>query len=160
MTASFNEISIRGRLAYGASCLENALQHFNIEDDLLHKKVLPQIWAFTSSFDLANWDASVRQIDPVCILDDHVPNNALQILYSNLPAIIVEMISDVIEIGTGNLYGGTSDNSLFSMKPLLRVINACKANHIKLPDLDPFKKSSFEEAHGWGLAREKNFFGL
>jgi hypothetical protein len=134
MTSSFKEISIRGRLAYGVSCLENAFKHFNIESDLLKKEVLPEIWAFTSSSDLANWDTSVRRIDPVCVLDDTVPNNPLQKLYRSLPTSIVEMISDVIEIGTGNLYGGTSGNSPFSIEPLLRIVKTCKMCHIKLPD--------------------------
>jgi hypothetical protein len=158
MTDSFNEISIRGRLAYGVSCLENALLHFNIQNDLLEKEVLPRIWSFASSSDLTAWDDSVKEIDPVCILDNNSPGSRLQKLYRSLPTIIIEMISDVIEIGAGNLYGGTTGYSPFSMKPLLRVIKTCKMNHISLPQLEPFKRSSFEEMHGWGFEREKSFF--
>ena len=164
MTDSFQEISIRGRLAYGVTCLESVLKHYGIKNELLDEIVLPSIWAFTSSRDLGAWDNSINKIDPNNLLGDSViisssnAENPLKRLYQSLPDFIVEMISNVIEIGTANLYGGTQQGSPHSLKPLKNVIQACKMNNVTLPDITPFKKSLFEEYHGWGHERERNFF--
>jgi len=136
------EISIRGRLAYGVSCLQNALLHFGIQYDLL-ESVLSQIWEFTSSKNLEEWDQSINKVDPICILEEDKPTDPLLLVYQALPFEIVSMISDVIEIGAGNLYGGTADHSPFSLNPLLRVIEKCITLKIRLPELDSFKKSPF-----------------
>ena len=151
------EISIRGRLAYGASCLEHAIQHFGIMDDSINE-VLSQIWEFTSSKDLGEWDQSMSKVDPACILNENKPSDPLLLLYQALPSDIIDMISDVIEIGAGNLYGGTSDHSPYSLEPLIRVIERCVTLKLRLPELDSFKKSPFSEEHGWGLERDKCFF--
>ena len=155
---NLREISIRGRLAYGASCLENAIRYFDVKDDLLEKEVLSRIWAFTSSSDLSEWDKSVTEIDPVYVLHENRPSGPLKILYKTLPSDIPDLISDVIEIGAGNLYGGTGDYSPFSLNPLERVIIKCISLQIELPQLEPFKKSRFTEEHGWGIERDKSFF--
>jgi len=154
---SLKEISIRGRVAYGASCLENTLLHHGIQDDLL-ENILSRIWKFTNSTDLGEWDQLINKVDPVCILDENKPTDPLYLLYQRLPPDIVNMISDVIEIGTGNLYGSTDNYSPSSLEPLLRVIDKCVTLKIELPKLDSFKKSTFSEYHGWGLERDKSFF--
>ncbi len=151
------EISITGRLALGASCLENALTHFNISSDLLDSSI-SLIWEFTNSNDLGKWDESIREVDPCSVLDENNPQNPLLPLYKSLPHDIVEMMSDVIEIGTGNLYGGTGDYSHFTLRPLIKVIETCMKLEIPLPGLTPFRKSKFTEKDGWGITRNRSFF--
>jgi hypothetical protein len=154
---SLKGISIRGRLAYGASCLENALIHLGIQDDLL-EDVLSQIWQFTSSNDLGEWDQLINKVTPVSKLDENKPTDPLYLLYLDLSPDVVNMISDVIEIGAGNLYAGTDNYSPYSLEPLLRVIDRCLALKIELPVMDSFKKSPFSEKHGWGMERDKNYY--
>ena len=91
-------------------------------------------------------------------MDENETDDPLLLLYQSLPPDIVNVISDVIEIGAGNLYGGTGDHSLFSLEPLIRVIERCITLKIKLPELDSFKKSPFSEKHGWGFERDKSYF--
>src|SRR5687768_15520281 len=117
MINNFKEISIRGRLAYGVTCLEKALEQFNIKNDLIEKEVLPVIWEFTKSTDLAKWEESINKIDPL-----NEVSGPLKDLYGQLPSFIPEMISNVIEIGAGNLYGGTGEYSLSTLQPLKRVL--------------------------------------
>ena len=164
MIDSFKEISIRGRLAYGARCLENALAQYAINEKLLTQLLLPRIWEFTRSEDLSAWEQEINQIDPDVLLDAGAQRSmstqeaTLFQLYHSLPTFITEMISDVIEIGTANLYGGTGSYSVHSLKPLERVIQSCKSHNISLPDLAPFYKTRFEEEHGWGKERDQNFY--
>jgi hypothetical protein len=158
LESTLKKISIRGRLAYGATCLENALKHYGIKTDLLEKEVLPLIWAFTSSTNLSEWDDAINEIDPVCVLDENDHNDPLLELYQNLPPEVVDMISDVIEIGTRNLYGGTESYSPSTLETLNRIILKCMSLQINLPELEAFKKSSFSEYHGWGFERDRSFF--
>src|SRR5437763_11753190 len=91
---SFKEISIRGRLAYGATCLEHALAHHGIRHELVDSIVLSRIWTFTNSTDLGLWEESIKKIDPVCLFDDKRTSvlsdqeNALKQLYESMPNFI------------------------------------------------------------------------
>lgn len=78
----------------------------------------------------------VNEIDPVCILDDRslfgdfttLSNEEylqLNNIYLTIPDRILNTISEVIEIGAGNLYGGTGVHSDITLAALMAVINYC-----------------------------------
>lgn len=159
ITTEFYQISIRGRLAFGMTCLEKLVIALESDHPLLQTNVFPKIWEFTSSDDLSEWEENINEIDPVCVLDDEV-NTKLKELYNNLPKDIVSTIGDVISIGTENLYGGTNNNSPSTLEPLNSIIKRMIKLNIPLPDIMPFKKSSFSEFHGWGENRERNYYQL
>ena len=168
---TFKDVSIRGRLAYGAICLEQALAQFHIDHPLLHELVLARIWAFTSASDLGEWDEKIREVDPFIVVDSAPLNQEpepatlsrvtfkdLRDLYQNIPCEISCLISEVIEIGTANLYGGTGEYSTFTLEALKAVIQHCVSLKIPLPEIEPFKKSKFSEHHGWGSERPKEYY--
>ena len=68
------------------------------------------------------------------------------------------MVSWVIEIGRGNLYGGTGEFSEWSLNPTMEVLKIMERNNLSIPNLDRFEKSKFSKFHGWGIKREKSFF--
>lgn len=157
MTDNFNDISIRGRLAFGMTCLEKLVDNLNSDHPLLQTIVFPKIWQFTSTDDLAEWEQNIRDVDPVCVLDDNADSD-LKTLYDKLPKDIVSTIENVIEIGTANIYGGTGDNAPMTLEPLSSVINTMTKLEVPLPDIKPFKKSIFSEFHGWGDKQTRDFY--
>jgi hypothetical protein len=165
----FQDISIRGRLAYGMCCLEKMVDHFNSNNSLLTLLVFPKIWEFTSSSALDEWERYMNEIDPVCILDPQAtfrnfPSlnkktfDELALLYKTLPKVITETVSDVIQIGTANIYGGTNNNSPSTSKPLNRVIKSMQTQKILLPNIATFKKAVFNEFHGWGNENQRSYY--
>lgn len=141
-------------------CLEKTLQSLHVDNFLLKSLVLPKIWSFTESSHLDLWDKEINEIGPVCILNVTTPskNPELKELYINLPDEIAQQISDVIEIGTSNLYGGTGKDFPYTLKPLERVINRCKRLNVPLPDVFPISKAPFTEEHGWGKEQVKEYY--
>ncbi len=157
MTTEFNDISIRGRLAFGMTCLEKLVGSLNVEHSQLRTIVFPKIWEFTSTNDLGEWEQNIREVDPVCVLDSKTESD-LKTLYNKLPKDIVSTIENVIEIGTANIYGRTGDNSPLTLEPLSAVINTIIKLNVPLPDINSFKKSSFSEFHGWGDNQTRDYY--
>jgi hypothetical protein len=157
MTTEFQDISIRGRLAFGMACLEKLVDDLNSNHPLFQTIVFPKIWQFTSTDNLGEWEQNIRDVDPMCVLDDKADSD-LKVLYNKLPKDIVSTISDVIEIGTANIYGGTDNNSPMTLEPLNSVINTMTKLEIPLPDIQTFKKSSFNEFHGWGDNQTRDYY--
>lgn len=167
----FKDISIRGRFAYGAKCVELALAHCNIDHHLLHELVLPRIWSFTSALDLSEWDKEIREVDPFIVLDADLLMKEFQPatlsqevfrelrnFYQNIPEDISSLISEVIEIGTVNLYSGTGEYSAFTLNALEVVIQHSLSFKISLPETGSFMKSKFSEDLGWGFERPKEYY--
>ena len=171
MLDEFKDISIRGRLAYGMICLENALRQFGIKDELLDNIILPRIWEFTSSSHLDDWEIQINEIDPTCVLDVELTadtfdlttlsfNNYTKLLrlYKTLPNDIVELIADTIRIGVANIYAGTESYSPLTLVPLTDVFKTCKKIGLNLPSVETFKNSAFSESQGWGDERPREYF--
>lgn len=157
MTTEFNNISIRGRLAFGMTCLEKLVTYFNADHPLLRTVVFPKIWEFTSTDDLGEWEESINNVDPICVLDDSTESD-LKTLYKKLPKDLVSTIEDVICIGTLNMYGGTGTNSPSTLKPLNEVLKTMTKLKLPLPDIQTFKKSTFSESHGWGDNQTRDYY--
>lgn len=171
MINEFTEISIRGRLAYGALCLEETIRKLSISNELLHTLILPRIWDFTSLKDLSGWDERINEITPCCILEFEPVQEEFDCktisfetyqrvfdFYSSLPTDITDLIDYVIEIGTANLYGGTGEDSSYTLSPLSQVLDSCMKLGIELPLVEPFRKSKFSEFHGWGNEHLREYF--
>ena len=107
--AVLKELSIRARLAYGAYCLEIALNGYKEESCLV--KLIDKIWEFTLSSSLDDWQSEINDMSPHCILDptpgalddfNYMTKEeglALYEAYKKLPPFIVSIIDEVINIG-------------------------------------------------------------
>ena len=165
-----NDMSIRGRVAFCVTCIENAKEYFGIKSQQLDL-VISEIWAFTSSTNLSAWETTINEYAPHVILDKHPSNKPenynfitqneftqLKILYESIPQCLVEIIGDTIEAGACNIYGGTEEFSPCSLKYSLNVYSTMLENQLPLPDIKQFMMSPFSEEHGWGLPRPTSFW--
>jgi hypothetical protein len=70
--------------------------------------------------------------------------------YENLNADLIKLISETIEIGISNLYGGTGEYSKYSLIPTLEVYKIAEKIISKKPDVDNFVQFKYSESNGWG----------
>jgi hypothetical protein len=147
-------ISIRGRVAFGITCLEKLLNKWGVENNKI-TELLHVLWTFTSSTALDIWERDILSVLPE---DDSV--ESIHFGFGSLTEEQREDLSDliyyVIEIGRGNLYGGYVSD--FTSEPTIKVIEIVMKNEVKTPELHKFKKSSAQEGHGWGTPVEPEYF--
>ena len=151
----FEQISIRGRMAYGITCLENLCETWNIKNEKMNL-LIECLWTFTLSVHLVKWDEEIHSLLPD---NDEIETYANEFKYDNLNSVQQKVLSntiwDVIEIGQGNLYGAF--NSKFSLLPLMVVIETLEKQNIELPEITQFEKSKVSEHNGWGLPVDKSY---
>lgn len=148
---SIKSISIRGRTAMAIICLENVINKTQMMSPKL-TELLDIIWQFVEADDLGEWDEQIYRWHN--LEGDLLENSE----FTLLPEFILEMISETEEVAGGNLYGGVVGYSSFTFNPLVNVLNLALENGFGIPDVEPFKKSSFSEDGGWGFPVTRNFF--
>jgi hypothetical protein len=142
--------SIRGRMAFGITCLELACQAFAL-DTLELQQLINHLWSFTSTLDFCQWEED---------LIDGVGGYFLD-LYDNRhkPSQSSEVYSlNIFEIGRGNLYGGTGEYSEFTLRHTAKVIGILQFLHLTLPKFSNFSRSRFSEEYGWGTPVPASYF--
>lgn len=168
-------ISIRGRMALGARCFDDACAHFGLDAPEI-RALSDWFWSFTDARDLGVWEAS----DPSGITDaqelmmvttdpavTHGPSWAqVPDAASQVPAALMRMPLGLVvmgvliydEIGRGNLYSGVVDHSPHTWEATLRMLSCLQQMGLPIPDLQPFLRSPFTEDRGWGDPRPREFF--
>lgn len=164
------QTSIRGRFAFGVFCLEKYIT----ENDLKSKwieKLIPTLWEFTNTDRMDLWEEKISDLTPLNILDESPRNShsdypsltesefiELKKYYGELDNEFVQMIDETIEIGLGNLYGGTGEFSESTYESTIFVYKLANKLLTEKPNFDNFLKSKFTEFHGWGNNVNKEFF--
>jgi hypothetical protein len=151
----FKKISIRGRFAFGVKCIESYVSENKIEIDSIDK-LLTLLWEFTESESLHLWDEKISDLNPTNILGveyEKFPNDfptidaaeykELKKIYQNLYKDLIKLISETIEIGTSNLYGGTGEYSSHSLKPTIEVYKITEKLLLKMPDVNSLSNLDF-----------------
>ncbi len=160
--------SILGRLAFATTCIEYYVKENNLKSIWIDR-LINKLWEFTNSTDLGIWEYEIGDLNPHNILDSHPSNKAtdykslsesdfeeLKQLYNSLYPVFIEMISNTIEIGCANLYGGVINK--LTLTPTMRVYDISKKLQKDVPNIKPFTMSKFNEAHGWGNPKAKEKF--
>lgn len=169
------QISIRGRMALGARCFDDACAHLGLDDPEI-RAVSDWFWSFTGSEDLGVWESG----GPEGLMDAYelvhvtanpgitlapswadAPDVASQVppVYLRMPlGMVVMAVLIYDDIGRGNLYSGVAGHSPGTWQATLRVMGCAQRMGVPLPDLAPFLRSPFCEAHGWGEPRPREFF--
>ena len=154
----FKLISIRGRLAYGIFCLEQAFKESNKENEL-SSKIIKILWEFTTSENLSEWEEEITDYEPIYVNDDSfigyetlTNDQVLELkgFYKNLPYNIIQLIENSIDIGMSNLYSGTGEFSPSSLEPTMKVFKTAQLSLSKKPNPEAFLISKYTEFHGWG----------
>lgn len=155
-------LSIRGRVAFCAACLEKVQSEFNLKTKEMDK-IINTLWEFTQTDVFDKWEIKATEISPDTILEAHPDNKFedyeslsveelenLKNFYLTLPREILEMVSWSFEVGQSNLYGNTGDYSKPSFQAVRKVLKLMELLKIAPPNLETFTFSKFSEEFGWG----------
>ncbi len=134
-------LSIRGRVAFAAACVEIAMQRFGI---LGASDFLEALWSFCTEENLLEWEARIQVLHPI-----HWQEKALLHLNSSLQNVLQDLFANAVAVGTRNLY--SDYRSLETEESLADVVRQMQVLKLELPDLKLFKFSSASEAKGWGV---------
>lgn len=155
-------ISIRGRVAYGAACLEVLYDALYLNDPEI-RSVIDYYWSYTSAIGLDDWEENLPQIsqEAVATLKDYndFPEYVeVSPLYLRWPISVIMVIALLSDVGRSNLYGGVVGHSELTLEPVMSIVTVLNYMNVSLPDIRPFLKSRFEENGGWGNRVERSFF--
>jgi hypothetical protein len=139
-------LSIRGRVAFAAACVEIAIQHFEILDA---RDFLETLWSFCNEENLLEWESRIQALHPI-----HWQETALSHLSSSLQSVFQDLFANAVAVGTRNLY---SDYLSFETEESLAdVVQQMQALSLELPNLELFGFSKAMEAKGWGTPFNPN----
>lgn len=157
----FRHISMRGRVAYGISCFENAIiaLKYNVND---WKIVLNYLWEFTNIQYLDDWNDIVVELIPENLKEFKTYEEEefeklskdefiyLYSLYQNIDGSVDALLRGIYDLGISHAYTVIEGYGESSLKSLERIIKLMIDYNFPLPSIDPFLKFSIEENRGWG----------
>ncbi|MBS7531571.1 hypothetical protein IC619_013870 [Hazenella sp. IB182353] len=152
----FDEISIRGRIAYGVTCMNELCKKRRINSSKMIS-FLELIKSGTKTNDFTQIELAVPEYYPK---DESLKELAIAFGFDHLSIDqqkIVEIALEELTYTTlGNIYAGY--RSEYTLEPLINLIQILKDNDIVLPDSKPFKKSKSTEQNGWGKSVPFEYF--
>lgn len=149
----FETISIRGRVVYGAACLEKAVEVLQARTPKMNK-FLTLLWGFASTILFDEWEEKAGRF-AVGSLDAFEESFGLKEMEKEDIAFLYELQKDALEAATENLRSGIAG---FTMEPTIKLVKLMWKNGFELPSIKPFRQSRFSESGGWGDPREPAFF--
>lgn len=157
----FKYVSMRGRVAYGISCLENALLSFKYDFNDW-KIVLNYLWEFTSIQYLDDWNDAAVELIPENLTEfrtyeehefERLSKQEFEYLYNlyqNIDVSIDKLIRGIYDLGISHVYTEIEGYGEGSLNSLERLVNFMLINNFRLPSIEPFLKYSIKENGGWG----------
>ena len=136
------QLSIRGRVAFAAACVEISMQHFKVNHEST-KVFLETLWDFCSQNNLFDWEERIQFLHPM-----HWQEAALSHLDSSVQSTLQNLFADAVAVGTRNLY--SDYESLETEESLADVLRHVQALQLELPNLELFRFSKASEESGWG----------
>lgn len=157
----FDNISIRGRIAYVILCFENYIKVKYSNVDM--QPVLKKMWSVVDSSDYIDNSAyRYLEIVPECLFEkDHYSSDVFEKLtedeYDRFTKLLNADDTDlnaimmsVYDIAMEYAYTNITDHGKETYEYLDRVIGILKENNIPLPEIDRVSMSKFSESDGWG----------
>lgn len=154
--AVFASVSVRGRVAYGASCLEKAADALCARTPKL-EEYLDFLWSFTSVILFDEWEEQAAHFHTGS-LEDFAARfglDALENVEKPDMELLYEMQTASLKAAEENL---GSSHTEFTMESTIRLIKLMWKNGLELPSVKSFRRSSAEESGGWGDPRSSEFF--
>ena len=148
----FVSVSLRGRVAYGAACLEKAAEALSARTPRM-EEYLEFLWSFTSTILFDEWEerAETFRIG----LEDFSSSFGLEELAEEDKVFLYYLQRDSLDAAVENLKSGEGG---FTLEPTVRLIKAMWKKGFELPSMQPFLRSSAGEGGGWGDPRAPEFF--
>lgn len=148
----FASVSVRGRVAYGAACLEKAVDALTARTPQM-EKYLEFLWSFTSTILFDEWEERAETFRTA--LEDFSAAFGLEELAEENKVLLYYLQRDSLEAAVENLKAGEGG---FTLGPTVRLIKAMWKKGLELPFMQPFLQSSAQESGGWGDPRAPEFF--
>lgn len=159
-------LSIRGRMAYGVLCVENACDAFGIASATI-TVLLDDFWKFTSTKRLDHWEQTIlpwhRFISAFSdeFLKDRDWNEfaadwAIDHLSEDRQIAFGRLLVFIEAIGVDNLYSGFESD--ITAEPLIEIISVLKNFHMPLPETSRVSLCKSSENGGWGDLHGREFF--
>ena len=150
-------VSIRGRMAFGVTCLEGVCTALRVESKAV-QELIEVLWRFTESETLGTWEGDIRAAlpDKEGDVDGYAEKFGLTHLDNAKQRFVTELIDTVIGVGRGNLYGGFI--SAYTLDLTLKIALLLHDRGFEVPDIQHFAVSSVEEFDGWGKAISRDAF--
>ncbi len=148
----FASVSVRGRVAYGAACLEKAADALTARTPRM-EEYLEFLWSFTSTILFDEWEERAETFRAQ--LEDFSAAYGLEELAEEDKVFLYYLQRDSLEAAVENLKNGEAG---FTLEPTVRLIKAMWKNGFELPSMHPFLLSSAQESGGWGDPRAPEFF--
>lgn len=156
-------LSIRGRVALSALCLEELLKNNSSEynTDEGWQFILKSIWDYTNT-PPGSWHYKMAEIIPFSIEEDvsfeekgieYLDSDTYFLIreaYRNTCGDIKKVINLIFEIGTLDLYSSISDNSPRTLSMLEEILSITQRNGLLIPSVDRFRDYDISSNHGWG----------
>lgn len=173
----FEKISIRGCVAYGICCLENALEHYNLHGEGWNF-LLKKLWWYTelsaaldstiNCLPLERWAYLNTNIEPGKLESfanydefskaknwwfiEDMPTikeySMLKETYEGCNHVINLICKHLHQVGVSDLWAGIGNTSPNTLIPLQELINLMYEQQIPLPSIEPFKQYVFHKP-GW-----------
>lgn len=160
MTIAFENISLRGRMAYVIMCAERYA--LTKKPDAEWRPVFKDLWSITEDIMWDDWSDRVMDLLPEYIygLEAYDPNEfswldekgfmQLKRLYENMGdawAVILRNLVDMEEIYAYTSIPGTGSESIALAEEVIELVCSCS---VEAPDVNRVAFSSFAENSGRG----------
>ena len=168
----FKKVSIRGRVAYGICCLENAMKKYGIVGEGWNI-LLKDLWSFTTipaemvphkmggvCFSLERWEEVLDLLPKFFIENDYDYSEACEkwksikltreeyesmtLAYKEKSNEVIEILCEKIyDIGAEELFAGFHDYSMDTLRILQELLDVMYNNDILLPNPELFMQYEF-----------------
>lgn len=160
MEANFEDISLRGRIAYGIMCAENYALVKHPERDW--KPVFTELWRISDDIMWDDWADRVADLLPEYIHEgdsydedefswiDEAGFEKLKALYAGMSEGWSTIIRDIFDMEEEYAYSSIPGKGTASIRMLEEIIGTLRSEGVELPDAKKVAFSRFEEDDGWG----------
>lgn len=169
----FENISIRGRIAYGICCLENFILSRNYPKSEW-KILFDNLWTIHEMPYVDCLLDKYVELFPACVLEfpqydedweyvDESTFNQLYTLYSKCPAQneVTEILETIHEIGCVYVYSSTSPPAPLSLAVVNdELIPLMKKLNVVLPNVKHFQQFSIHERNCWGEGMSRDMINI
>jgi hypothetical protein len=151
-------VSISGRMAMAVTCFEHIVKTMNLSSSAIDD-LIDTFWQFVETNDLSEWEATV--LDKTANICDYIERSTPlppDSEFRHLPPFLLQMVSDIVDLGRGNLYGAVVDYSQETYRLTLEVLNLALGHGFSIPSIEPFLRSQITESRGWGNPVPRAYF--
>lgn len=158
----FENISIRGRMAYMICSFEKVLLYYNCNKEEW-KGLVEKLWLYTSTELLDDWMYEIAEYMPNSVLEDSFDGAEfisesefihLKKLYRKTNSDVLFFLKNIFECGTCDLYSKLCDYSPNTIRCVQQSLDVLKKLNIELVDMKLFKKYLYNDCDGWGTPFE------